>query len=667
MSNTDIIGGVTVANPFRWLEDDRDPAVVEWQAKADARAVAELKASPHRAAVEAAVKATFVDLFTFGAPQRFGETWFRGVLPVGGSHTVLEVSDSPGGGGRVLVDPAVYGEGATLGLWQPSPDGSLVLVGIDSDGPLHHRVLKVEDGALVRDLGAPPNMALAAWAPDGSGFYSQVAAMKPGADGQRRPGTEIIWQPLDGEAVAQNLELDHPLGWPVISPDGRWLMVLCDQTGPRPRWVKRLDGGDWVRVLPDSSAMYKGAIVGDEYWAITDDQSGWCRLVAIPLDTPNDPSTWRELVAAREGTKLASITRCGDHAALSTIEAGTMRLRALDLTGADLGEVELPGKGGFGKFGLGFIMAILGDIVAPDGDGCTFVHSSLTRGPGAYRADLATRRLEQLITPTPVLKDRVLEQFSADGPNGEVLYWVMRKASTPLDGTAPFIVTGYGGFNAPWIPAYSAFGAAWSELGGVWVHAHLRGGGEQDKDFWHAGRMHRKQGTFDDYYAVIGDLHARGFAVPEKTGVWGSSNGGLLVAATLVQRPELIGAAIAEVPVTDLMEIRRDPATLGICMADYGNPDDPADAPHLHAISPYHHVRQGRRYPPLLVDAGAHDITCPPWHSRKFAAAVQDASASNHRTLLRVREGAGHNQMTTDLAIARLVEELTFFCDELMG
>jgi prolyl oligopeptidase len=135
----------------------------------------------------------------------------------------------------------------------------------------------------------------------------------------------------------------------------------------------------------------------------------------------------------------------------------------------------------------------------------------------------------------------------------------------------------------------------------------------------------------------------------------------------VVQRPELIGAAIAEVPITDLMQVRKDPICLAICMADYGNPDDPADAPHMHAISPYHHVREGVRYPALLCDAGAHDMTCPPWQSRKFAAAVEAASAANHRTLLRVREGAGHSQMTTDLAIARFIEELTFFCDELMG
>jgi prolyl oligopeptidase len=342
-------------------------------------------------------------------------------------------------------------------------------------------------------------------------------------------------------------------------------------------------------------------------------------------------------------------------------------MRALDLRGADLGDVPLPGDGAFGLFGFGHIMAIMSDIVRPDGDGCTFVFSSLSLGAGVYRADLAKRAVETLEAPVHALGGRVLESFTAEGPQGPVSYWILRKASTPLDGSAPVIVTGYGGFNVPQIPHYSAMGAAWTELGGVWVHAQLRGGGERDEAFWQAGRMHRKQGTFDDLYAVLEDLNARGWAKPERTGVTGTSNGGLLVGAAVTQRPDLLRAAIAQVPILDLLQVRKDPMTLGIAMADYGNPDDPNDAPMLHAYSPYHNVREGVAYPALFCDAGADDLTCPPWHSRKMTAAVQAASSSGLRTLLRVREGAGHNQMTTDLSIERDIEELIFFSDELMG
>lgn len=662
---SDTIGGVVVADPFRWLEDDADPAVIDWQANADRLTQAELGASPHAAAAAAAVRATYADLFTFAAPQHFGATWFRPVLREGGAGVVLEVSDSPTAQGRVLVDPAADGPDCSLMAWQPSPDGRLVLAGINVGGLMHLRLLDVADGRVVRDFGAGAPRILHAWAHDNSGFFFQTMGMTTGADGQSMPETQILWQPLEGEPERQPLALDHPVAWPVVSADGRWVGVFADQTAPRLRWVRRVDGRDWVRVLAEETAMYKGAFVGDELWAITDDLSGWCRLVAIPLASCDDRSTWRELLPAREEIKLASITRCGDRMAVSTIESGTMRLRSLDLDGRDCGEVDLPGEGAFGHTGVGHIMSILGDIVCPDGDACTLVHSTLARGPGVYRADLVALKAETLIAPEPAPADLAVERFTAEGPQGPVAYWVLRKGSTPLDGSAPVIVTGYGGFNVPWIPYYSAMGAAWSELGGIWVHCQLRGGGERDKAFWQAGRMHRKQGTFDDFFAAISDLQARGLARPERTGVWGSSNGGLLVGATVTQRPELIRAAVAQVPILDLLQCRKDPGTVGICMADYGNPDDPTHAPVMHAYSPYHRVREGVGYPALLCDAGAADVMCPPWHSRKMVAAVEAATASGRRTLLRVRAGAGHNQMTTDHAIARDIEELTFFCDEL--
>jgi prolyl oligopeptidase len=410
--------------------------------------------------------------------------------------------------------------------------------------------------------------------------------------------------------------------------------------------------------------MYKGSFVGDEFWAITDDTSGWCRLVAIPVATHADTSTWRELVPAVPGTKLSAVTPCGSRVALAVVRDGVMQLEVLDREGERVGQVALPGEGAFGKTGVGHLMSIMGDVVIADGDGCVFVHSTFDRAPGVYRADLLTLQVDVLVAPRHVQTDRLTEVRRTAGPRG-VVYRVVRKQDTPLDGTAPVIVIGYGGFNVPWLPYYSAMAAAWTELGGVWVHTHLRGGGEGDKEFWHAGRMQRKQGTFDDLFEVIEELHARGEAVPERTGGWGSSNGGLLMGALVTQRPDLVRAAVLQVPILDLLQCRKDPGTIGIAMADYGNPDDPVDAPVLHAYSPYHQVKQGTPYPAVLLDAGATDPSCPAWHSRKTAARLQEATTSGNRVLLRVREGSGHNQMTSDKWFERDVEELVFLADEL--
>lgn len=661
---SEVIGGITVQDPFRWLEDDAAPAVIDWQTRENAKTVAALAGSPHAAVVTAAVRAAFEDLVAYSAPRHFGDHWFRTILPPGANKAVLHVMTKPSGDGRLLFDPSAYGDAAIILTYTPSPDGHRVAVQVMAGTTFPLVIVDAADGAVLCDFQESMPSSIA-WTRDGLSFYLRRFGMKTGPDGSLLPQPQIWLQPIDGEAEQQPIEIDDPTAWTITAADGRWMAVCANQGSPRPIWIRRTDGGAWTRFLPDAAAMYKGAFVGDEYWAITDDVSGWCRLVAIPLASAEDRSTWRELIPARDEIKLASLTRCGDYVAVTSIEAGIMRLRSLDANGHDLGNVPLPGDGAFGLFGLGHIMMIIADVVAPDGDGCIFVHSSLDRGPGVYRANLATRSIEELESPKRHFPDHVMEGLSAQGPNGAVQYQLLRKRSTPLDGSAPVIVMGYGGFNVPQIPHYSAMAAAWAELGGVWVNAQLRGGGERDTEYWHAGRMHRKQGTFDDLYAVIEDVHGRGFATAERTGIWGTSNGGLLVGAAVAQRPELIGAAVAQVPLLDLMQIRKDPGTLGIAVIDYGNPDNPADAPVLHAYSPYHNVRAGIRYPALLCDASADDDRCQPWHSRKMVAAVQAANASRSRTLLRVREDAGHNVMTSEMLMARDIEELIFFYDEL--
>lgn len=664
---SEIIGGVSVQNPFRWLENEDDPAVSSWQDKADQVTVRELASSPNAAKVADAVRATFEDIFSFAAPRRVGTVWLRPVVPEGRTGIVLQVSESPDSDGRILVDPVADGPNATLAVWSPSPDAKVLVTGIARDGATNFRILNIDDGSVRRELWQRVATSFIAWAPDSSGFYFQAVGMLAASDGSLTSQYQIWWQPLEGEAVQEDIELDHQGAWPVVSADGRWTAVMVGQLAPRPHWMKRAGDDEWRRFLPDSTAMYKGVFVGDEYWAVSDDTSGWCRLVAIPLETSDDHSTWRELVPPREERKLATVTLCGERVALTTFEGGVMKLRVLDLTGADQGEVDLPGEGSYGRSALGHIYAMLGDVVTPDGNGFTFVHSALDQGPGIYRVNLIDRSVEVLTPAAHVLEDRLIERFTVEGPHGPVAYWVMRKASTPLDGSSAAIVTGYGGYNIAHPPHYSPMGAAWTELGGVWVHAQLRGGGDRDNEFWFAGRMRRKQGTFDDFHSVVQDLQNRGFADPERTGVWGTSNGGLLVGASITQWPELIRAAVAQVPILDMMQLRKDPLTRGVAMVDYGNPDDLEDAPVMHAYSPYHAVRHGIRYPALLCDAGSDDLTCPPWHSRKMVAAVEEATTSGFRVRLRVRKGTGHNHMRTAQFIEREIEEVTFFYDELMS
>ena len=635
------------ADPLVWLEDDADPDVIAWQDEQDALTVKELSNSPHAAGIRRAVDATFADVFGYHAPRRCGGEWLR----LDGS---LRIGD------RVLVDAASVD--GPIAVWEPSPDGTKVLVAAGIGIDVEMRVLDPATGVVVRDgvMGAPGNVA---WAADSSGFFHNRYRVEMSADGGASMTSEVWFQPLvgDGELQPTAITEGDPISWPVVSREGRYSAVFASRSAARPHWVRR-DNDEWQPFLTGETATYKGTFVGDEYWAISDDTSGWYRLVAIPIATWANKATWRELVPAAPGTRLSAVTACGAKVALAVIRDGANELLVLDRDGTVEGEVALPGTGAIGTSGVGHIMSILGDVVLPDGDGCIFVYSSLDYSPAVYRADLITRELELLIAPDHVL-DRTVTRHVASGPHGDIDYFELRKPDAPAD--APVIVTGYGGFNVPWLPNYSAMAAAWTEAGGAWVHAQLRGGGEKDVAFWEAGRLQNKQGSFDDLIAVVEDLHARGVTTPARTGVQGSSNGGLLAAAVMLQRPDLFGASVPQVPILDLLGCRKDPMTIGAVLADYGNPNDPDDATVLLSYSPYQNVKDGVAYPAVLFDAGDADTMCPPWHSRKTAHRLAAATSSDRRVRLRVRHGSGHNQMTAEEWKERDGEELTFFADEL--
>lgn len=646
-----------------WLEDDADPAVMAWQNGRDALAQKELAASPNLQRVRAAVEATFADVFGYPVPQPAGGHWFEVASPAAGGAPQLRVYPSLDADARVLFDSELDPDGAEVVSATPSPNGRMVVVQLRIGQQTVGRLLDAHTGAAVGpDL---PSSISTAWAADSSGFYrDQVQFGETAPDGTPRIEAQLWWQPLDGAAQREDLSLDQHVNWVTVSPDGRFTTVFSDLTNPCPTWIKR-ENERWRRFFAHGPVSYRGALVDEEFWAVTDDTSGWQRLVAIPIRDPLDRSRWRELVPPEAGRKLSALSVCGSRVVLLAVRDGVSELVVLDQAGEVKGPLPLPGRGAAGSSALGFIHALLGEAVLPEQDSCLLVYSALDHSPALYRADLINLQLTVLRPPAHVLSDRVIDIRTADGPAGPVTYRIFHKVGTRLDGRTPTIVTGYGGFGVPWLPVYSAMAAAWTELGGIWVHCHLRGGGEGDHEFRLAGSKRRKQGCFDDLFAVVEDLHSSGVSTPARTGVWGSSNGGLLVGAAVTQRPELFAAAVAQVPFLDMVSFVRDPHSVGAALTDYGNPADPEDSAAMQAYSPYHRVATGVGYPAVFFDAGADDSMCPPWHSRKTYARMERSTSSGKRLLLRVRPGLGHNQMTAQQWIERDTDELVFFADEL--
>lgn len=219
--------------------------------------------------------------------------------------------------------------------------------------------------------------------------------------------------------------------------------------------------------------------------------------------------------------------------------------------------------------------------------------------------------------------------------------FIVHKRGLQLNGKNPVVLYGYGGFNISLTPRFSVADLVWMEMGGVYAQPTLRGGGEYGQDWHKAGMKSKKQNVFNDFIAAAEYLIQQRYTRPENLAIMGGSNGGLLVGACMVQRPDLFGAALPAVGVMDMLRFNKFTAGWA-WTSEYGSPEDPADFKVLHQYSPYHQLKPGKKYPATLITTADHDDRVVPAHSFKFAAALQVAQAGDRPVLIRIDTKAGH-------------------------
>ena len=313
------------------------------------------------------------------------------------------------------------------------------------------------------------------------------------------------------------------------------------------------------------------------------------------------------------------------------------RARALVVYGKDgkrLRDMRLPGLG-----------TAIGFPDSPKENETFFAYTDYLTPLALYRYDVAKDEVTPFRKPTvsfdpaPYVTEQVFYE-SKDGTR--VPMFITRRKDAKLDGTNPTLLYGYGGFDVSLTPTYSAAVAAWLEQGGVYAVANLRGGGEYGADWHDAGTRTKKQNVFDDFIAAAEWLIAKRYTSPPKLAIHGRSNGGLLVGAVMAQRPELFGAALPGVGVMDMLRYHTASANAYAWSSDYGTVEDAEQFRALLAYSPVHNLKPGRCYPPTLVTTADHDDRVVPWHSFKFAAALQHAQACASPVLIRIETRAGH-------------------------
>jgi prolyl oligopeptidase len=355
------------------------------------------------------------------------------------------------------------------------------------------------------------------------------------------------------------------------------------------------------------------------------------RLIAIDLQSPEEKN-WKTLVPEAKDA-MTGASAVGGSLLLSYLQDASTLVRIHALSGAQRGEVKLPGVGTASGFA--------GRL---DDKETFFSYTSLTSPADIYRLDVKTNKASLFKRPQTAFDATQFETqrafvTSKDGTRFPV--FIAHKKGLKLDGTNPTLLYGYGGFNVSMTPAYNVTAATWMNMGGVYVLASIRGGGEYGSAWHQAGTKLQKQNVFDDFIAAAEWLIAAKYTTPTKLAINGGSNGGLLVGAVVNQRPELFGVAVPQVGVMDMLRFHK--FTIGWAwVPDYGSSDNAEEFKALLAYSPLHTLRPSKNYPAILVTTGDHDDRVVPAHSFKYAAALQATETGPAPKLIRIETQAGH-------------------------
>lgn len=661
--------GERIADPYRWLEELDAPDTRAWIAAQNQLTERYLAGIPQRAAIHARMTELW-NFERYGLPERAGARWIIARNDGLQNQSVLYSMDALDGELRVLLDPNALSADGTMALSgnEVSPDGRFLAWGVSSGGSdwQEWRVREIATGKDTEDLVQWVKFSNASWAQDSSGFYYSRYDEPTGENKLKalNENHKVYFHRLGTPQSADALVYARPdqpkWGFEAeVSDDGRYLVINVSQgTDERNRVFYRelaAPGTAVVELLPDLDAAYN--FLGNDgpvFWFHSNWEAPRYQVIAIDIRQPGK-AHWRTLIAQNDAT-LQRASFVGGQFIAQYLRDARAEVRRYAKDGALLGSVALPGIG-----------SVAGFEGKPDAGETFYSYTSYTTPPEIHRLDLASGASTLYRKPAIAFDPARFEThqvFYTSRDGTRVPMFITARKDSPRDGAQPTLLFGYGGFNIPLTPTFAVPVATWLDRGGVYAVANLRGGGEYGEAWHQAGMKTHKQNVFDDAIAAAEYLIAEHYTNPRKLALHGRSNGGLLAAATMLQRPDLFAAVLPGVGVLDMLRFNK--FTIGWAWeSDYGSPQDAAEFRAIRAYSPLHNVRAGVKYPATLVTTGDHDDRVYPAHSFKFTA-TQQALAAPGTYLTRIETRGGHGAgKPTAMQIEEWTDMLSFLAHEL--
>ena len=653
---TDTYHGVTVADPYRWLEDPNSDETKAWVEAQNEVTFSYLRQLP---AVEP-LQQRLTELWNYerySVPFKRGGRYFYYKNDGLQNQAVLYTQPSLEAEAVVLLDPNTLSADGTvaLGSIAVSEDGQYLAYSLSSSGSdwLEWRVRAIATGQDTTDHLQWSKFSGAAWSHDHQGFfYSRYD--EPAEDAQFEEVNyyqKLFYHRLGTPQADDTLVYERPdeKEWGFqgqVTNDGRYLIISVWRGTERKNLVFYQDlqtpNSEVKELVSQFEASYNLIDSdGTTFWFQTDLDAPRGRVIALELTTGNTP---QEIIPEAEET-LDAVSLLNHQFVVNYLKDAYTTIQIFDLDGQLLRTLELPGIGSAGGF----------DGKKEETE--TFYRfSSFTVPSRIYRYNLETGEQtlfrESQVAFDPNLYETQQVFYTSQDGTRIPMFITHKKGLTP-NGHTPTLLYGYGGFNISLSPNFSVSNLVWLELGGIYAVANLRGGGEYGETWHQSGTKLHKQNVFDDFISAAEWLIDNNYTQPQNLGIMGGSNGGLLVGACMIQRPDLFAAALPAVGVMDMLRFNQ--FTIGWAWeSDYGSPQNPEEFEALYAYSPLHNLTPSN-YPTTLITTADHDDRVVPAHSFKFAAALQAVHQGDNPVLIRIDTKAGHG---AGKPTAKIIEEV---------
>ena len=639
--------GTEVPDPYRWLEDDRSEETEAWVKEQNSVTFGYLEKIPFREDLKNRLEKLW-NYEKVGSPFKEGDyTYYYKNNGLQNQYVVYRKKD--GGEEEVFLDPNTFSEDGTTSLMGLSftKDGSKAAYLISEGGSDWRKgiVIDAESKEIVEDTLVDIKFSGISWKGNDGFFYSSYDKPEGSELSAKTDQHKLYYHKLGTPQSEDKIifggtpEQKHRYVGGSVSEDQKYLFIsasvstsgnklfMMDLSQENPELVTILDDTDSDTYVIDNE--------GSTLYMVTNREAPNKKVVVVDAANPT-PDNWKDLIPETENVLTAGTG--GGYFFTEYMVDAISKVLQYDYEGNLVREVELPGVGSAGGFG------------GKKEDKEFYFSFTNYNTPGSlYKYNVETGEYEQYWKPQIDFNpdDYESKQVFYNSKDGtKVPMIITYKKGTELNGQNPTILYGYGGFNISLTPSFSIVNAVWMEQGGIYAVPNLRGGGEYGKKWHIAGTKLQKQNVFDDFIAAAEYLIENNYTSKEYLAIRGGSNGGLLVGATMTQRPDLMQVALPAVGVMDMLRYHTFTAGAGWAY-DYGTSEDSEEMfNYIKGYSPVHNVKEGTAYPATLVTTGDHDDRVVPAHSFKFAAELQEKQAGDQPTLIRIETNAGHGAGT---------------------